>query len=77
MKTPLLVAVRSIGYADACVCVLALQTAMFASFGNMEIKDSQLLMNGITGVILCMLVLGMGIYGVNRANKMKTQNREE
>ncbi len=77
MNTPLLVTIRSIGYADACVSVLSLQTAMFAAFGDIEVKETQTLMNGITGVILCMLVLGMGIYGVYKANKMKTQNREE
>lgn len=77
MKTPLLVAIRSIGYADACVSVLSLQTAMFASFGNMEIRESRALMNGITGVVVCLMVSGMGIYGVCTANKMKMQNREE
>ena len=71
MKTPLLVTIRSIGYADACVSILSLQTAMFAAFGDMEVKNSQALMNGITGVILCMLVLGMGIYGIHKANKVK------
>lgn len=71
MKTPLLVTIRSIGYADACVSILSLQTAMFAAFGDMEVKNSQALMNGITGVILCMLVLGMGIYGIHKADKMK------
>lgn len=75
MKTPLLVTIRSIGYADACVSILSLQTAMFAAFGDMEAKDIQALMNGITGGILCMLVLGMGIYGVHKANQMKI--REE
>lgn len=77
MKTPLLITIRSIGYADACVSVLSLQTAMLASFGDTEVEDSQKLMNGITGVILCVLVLGMGIYGVYQANKMRLQNREE
>lgn len=76
MNTPLLVAVRSIGYADACVSVLSLQTAMFASFGNMEVQGSKALMNGITGVIVCLMVSGMGIYGVCMANKMKMQNRK-
>lgn len=50
MKTPLLVTIRSIVYADACVSVLSLQTAMFAAFGDMEVKNLQALMNGITGV---------------------------
>ena len=77
MKTPLLVAIRSIGYADACVSVLSLQTAMFSSFGNMEISESKGLINGITGVVVCLMVSGMGIYGVCMANKMKMQDRED
>ena len=77
METPLLITIRSIGYADACVSVLSLQTAMFSSFSNMGVKDSRILMNGITGVVVCLMVLGMGIYGVHKARKMEIYNRKE
>ena len=77
MRTPLLVTIRSIGYADACVSVLSLQTAMFSSFGTMEIKENQMLMNGITGTGVCLMVLGIGIYGVYKAHRMKMQNSQK
>jgi len=33
-KSKLIMTIREIGYIDACVLILKLQTAMFASFGN-------------------------------------------
>lgn len=69
-QSPLLMAIRDIGHIDACVSILSLQTAMFASFGEGQeflIK----LMNGATGSVVCILVLCIGIYSVHSANKMK------
>lgn len=61
LKSPLLVTIRNIGFADALVSVLFLQTAMFASFGENSNIDP-LLMNGITGVCVCVMILAIGIY---------------
>lgn len=69
-KSPLLMAIRDIGYIDACVSILSLQTAMFASFGDGQ-KFLIKLMNGITGSVVCVLVLGIGSYSVHSANKMR------
>jgi len=33
-QSSLIMTIRKMGYIDACVLILALQTAMFASFGN-------------------------------------------
>lgn len=69
-KSPLLTIIRKMGYIDACVSILTLQTAMFASFGSGEemlIKR----MNGGTGAIVCLLVLGTGVQGICCAGKMK------
>lgn len=74
-KSPLLMAIRDIGYIDACVSVLSLQTAMFASFGS-EQESFIKLMNGATGSVVCLLVLGIGIYSVRQANKMKRKLSE-
>lgn len=61
LQSPLLVTIRNIGYADALVSVLSLQTAMFASFGeNSDINP--LVMNGITGACVCIMILAIGIY---------------
>lgn len=65
MKSPLLMTIRSIGYADACVAVLSLQTAMLSSFGYGDLEDRVVrLMNAGTGAAMCLMVLGMGIYGI-------------
>lgn len=74
-KSPLLMAIRDIGYIDACVSILSLQTAMFASFGDGQgllVK----LMNGVTGSVVCLLVSGIGSYSVHSANKMKRKLSE-
>lgn len=61
LKSPLLVTIRNIGYADALVSVLSLQTAMFVSFGENSNVDPRL-MNGITGACVCVMILAIGIY---------------
>lgn len=50
---------RNIGYADALVSILSLQTAMFAMFdqGDMTLRTR---MNGITGACVCLMVIIMG-----------------
>lgn len=67
-KSPLLSITRRIGYIDACVSILTLQTAMFASFANGE-EEFIKLMNGITGTIVCVMVFGLGIQGICSAKK--------
>lgn len=71
-KSPLLSITRKIGYIDACVSILTLQTAMFASFADGE-EEFAKLMNGITGAVLCVMVLGLGIHGICSYNKMKRE----
>lgn len=74
-KSPLLTIIRKIGYIDACVSILTLQTAMFASFGAGQ-EDFVNLMNGITGFVVCILVVFMGIQGIYLSQKMKTGGNE-
>lgn len=67
-KSPLLSIIKRIGYIDACVSILTLQTAMFTTFAERE--DSLIkLMNGLTGTIVCIIVLGLGIQGLCLAKK--------
>ena len=72
--SPLLTIARRIGHIDACVSILTLQTAMFASFygGEKFIR----LMNAVTGTGVCLIVLGLGIqglcYGRGQDKKRKT-----
>lgn len=69
-KSPLLMIIRKIGYIDACVSILILQTAMFDSFAKGQ-KEFIKLMNGITGAVVSLMVLGIGIQGVYSSKKMK------
>ena len=62
-KSPQLTITRRIGYIDACVSILMLQTAMFASFAGGQ-EDFMLLMNAATGAVVCVMVLGLGIQGI-------------
>lgn len=71
-KSPLLTIIRRIGYIDACVSILTLQTAMFASFTKSE-EEFTKLMNGITGAAVCLMVLGMGIQGIRSSKKMESE----
>lgn len=70
-KSPLLSIIRKIGYVDSCVSLLTLQTAMFASFAEGEDAFVKL-MNGITGTIVCLMVLGMGIQGIASSKRKST-----
>ena len=68
----LLMTVRKIGYIDACTSILTLQSAMFASFAGQEEFLPQV-MNGITGAVVCIMVLGIGIHGILTSDR---QNRD-
>lgn len=76
MKSPLLMAIRSIGYVNACVSLLFLQTAMFASFGE-GIVEQEVRMNGMTGVAVCMMSLAVGIHCMISSAKLRRQLEEE
>lgn len=69
-KSPLLTTIRRIGYIDACVSILTLQTAMLASFAQGEEAFAKR-MNGITGAVVCVMVLALGIQGICSCRKMK------
>lgn len=75
-NSPLLTIIRRIGYVDACVSILMLQTAMFASFAEGE-EQLVNLMNGITGSVVCLMVLGFGIYGVMTSRKLTGGYRDD
>lgn len=70
-KSPILSITRRIGYIDSCVSILTLQTAMFASFANGE-EEFIKVMNGITGAVVCVMVLSLGIQGICSAENIKT-----
>lgn len=61
---------------EGCVSLLSLQMAMFASFGEGQELFTKS-MNGITGTVVSILVLGIGIYSIHSADKMKRRLAEE
>lgn len=69
LKSPLLMAIRDIGFADACVSILSLQTAMLSAFGSGQ-EDVIKRMNGITEAGVCLMVLLIGVRIVHTATAM-------
>lgn len=70
LKSPLLMTIRYIGYADAVVSMLSLQTAMIVSFGSVNTMSSKR-MNSLTGGLTCLMILIMGIYMICSATIQK------
>lgn len=66
MRSPLLLTIRNIGYADALVSVLFLQTAMFTAFSDGKNINKQL-MNEMTGGAVCVMIFFIGIFMVRKA----------
>lgn len=70
MRSPMLLTARNIGYADALVSVLFLQTAMFAAFGEGREINIQL-MNELTGGTVCIMIFLIGVYMIKKAVQEK------
>ncbi|MDE6660325.1 MAG: hypothetical protein K2J93_00690 [Anaeroplasmataceae bacterium] len=64
----IIMATKNIKLADAMVSILALQTAMFREFSVETEKYDVVLMNAITGAIVCALTIAIGIYMIVKAN---------
>lgn len=69
-KSYLMMTLRNISYSDALVSMLSLQTALFVSFGKPEDKFT-FIMNTLTGIAVCMMILALGIYMQCDAKKGK------
>lgn len=65
---PLLVVIRRIGYAEVAVSLLTLQRSMLISFGSMD-NEGIALMNGLTGITVCLFILLLGIFTILRSRK--------
>ena len=68
-------AIRNIGLADALVSVLALQTAMFHSFGGEGINSS--VANALTGAAVCALTVAIGVLMLIKSVKYKKETKNE
>lgn len=70
--TPVIVAIKTIGFATGLVSMLSLQTAMFASFGTDSDTGFKDLMNLLSGFGVCVLLFSIGlIMIIQSTNKIK------
>ena len=58
--SPLLRAIRNIGYAEVAASILTLQRSMLVSFGSMSAGNVHF-MNAVTGAAVCLFVLILGL----------------
>ncbi len=68
IHSPLFSAIGSINYAQAAASVLNLQRSMLVSFGTESIYKINL-MNSITGGIVCIFILLLGVYSTIKGIK--------
>lgn len=67
--TPVIIAIKTIGFASALVSMLSLQTAMFASFGLDSDIAFKGLMNLISGSSICVLLFFLGLTMIIQSTK--------
>ena len=67
--SPVLAAARSVGLASALVSMLVLETAMLSAFGGEADALFRHRMTAVSGGLLCLSVLGMGIFMTVRGNR--------
>lgn len=71
LEQPVLAAAKMLSFACALMAILATQTAMLTQFGNGEEQFARL-MNALTGSAVCLLIFGLAVWMVRRAdNEMK------
>lgn len=68
LEKPIMSAAKMLSFACAVTSVLTLQTAMLTEFGADQPVYTRM-MNSLTGAVVCILVLGLAIYMIKRANK--------
>ena len=74
-KSPILSAAKAINLVAAMVSILSLETAMLAQFGGADDQMLRPVMTGITGAVVCALVIVMAIYMIWQSSKKLKQLR--
>lgn len=74
--SPLLAAIRCIGYAEVAASILTLQRSMLASFGEMD-DTKALILNAATGAAVCLFVLALGITLLTKKERMYQNGKIE
>ena len=73
MQSLVLITIRNIGVADALVSMLTLQATMLASFQGKGGLDANR-MNAVTGMVVCVLILALGVSMIRYAFKNQKDN---
>ena len=60
---------KYIGLASALVSMLSLETALINAFGSEDEEVFRVIMTAITGGVICVIVLAIGVYMVIRSTK--------
>lgn len=68
LETPVLAATKMLSFACALMSILATQTAMLTQFGDGNTAFARI-MNAVTGSVVCLLIFGLAVWMVRRANK--------
>lgn len=68
-NSPITNSLKSVSFASSLVAMLSLQTAMFASFGKGQDALFKPLMNILTGTVVCVILIVLGIQMMIRSNK--------
>lgn len=68
-------AFRNINLTDACVSILALQTALLTMFGDETMNVS--LMNTLTGCAVSFISIGLGVYTIVKGRKIIKMQKEK
>lgn len=71
-QSALLLVLRNISYAEAAASLVTLQRSMLVTFGKMEAEKAGV-MNTLTGTVICLFILSLGIIMLIRAGK---ENRD-
>ena len=72
---PIVITLRNISLADACVSIYTLQRSMLVTFAGME-EATIKLFNMLTGTAVCLTVLFLGINLIGGKNNGRVQNRK-
>ncbi|MBE6604596.1 MAG: hypothetical protein E7639_02685 [Ruminococcaceae bacterium] len=68
-NSPLLSAAKAVSLTTASVSMLSLETAMLSAFGNESDAVLRQLITAISGVAVCVFVLGMAVFMITHAAK--------
>ncbi len=74
--SPLLSAAKAVSLAAALVSMLTLETAMLNAFGSAEEAAFRRSMTASSGGMICLLILGMGLFMIAKANRALGRNKQ-